>query len=263
MSRRFEAAGLFGLLAGAALLFSRTLDAGPNYDEGVYLASADALARGGQLGEDVFASQPPGFYLLLRLATALPGGTVEATRALFLVVALVGVAAAWCARPDARRPPRAGSPLVLSLLAAPSFAVESTRIAADMPSIALALVALALLAEALERQSVPLAGRCRADALGSGLGEALRDRRGGAGRGDDPGRQTFAAVARGDRRRARDGPARCSLRCTRGDLGALYDDVVSFHTSARDAGGGPEHRAGRALLRALDRPGPGSSRRER
>ena len=114
VSRRFEAAGLFGLLAGAALLFSRTLDAGPNYDEGVYLASADALARGGQLGEDVFASQPPGFYLLLRLATVLPGGTVEATRALFLVVALVGVAAAWSLgrRWRAASP---GLPLVLSL----------------------------------------------------------------------------------------------------------------------------------------------------
>src|SRR6185295_20129611 len=84
-----------GLLAAAALLFSRALDAGANYDEGVYLASADALGRGERLGADVFASQPPGFYVLLRLATALPGSTVEATRMLFLVLALVGVAAAW------------------------------------------------------------------------------------------------------------------------------------------------------------------------
>jgi 4-amino-4-deoxy-L-arabinose transferase-like glycosyltransferase len=152
MSSRVEAAGLVGLLAAAALLFSRALDAGANYDEGVYLASADALAGGEQLGKDVFASQPPGFYLLLRLATALPGSSVEGTRALFLVVALAGVAAAWwLGRTLAGS--LAGLGAAAMLLAAPSFAGESARIAADMPSIALALIALALLAAALERSS--------------------------------------------------------------------------------------------------------------
>ena len=236
MSRRFEAAGLFGLLAGAALLFSRTLDAGPNYDEGVYLASADALARGGQLGEDVFASQPPGFYLLLRLATVLPGGTVEATRALFLVVALVGVAAAWSlGRTLAGR--LAGLAAGAVLLAAPSFAVESTRIAADMPSIALALLALALLAEALERQSVPLAA-----AAGLTLSAAVSVKlfaivaavpAAAMILAAKPSKRSLAAIA--------GGLATVPLLLAAvhwGELGALYDDVVRFHTSARDEAAG-------------------------
>ena len=71
-SRRWlgEALGLAGLLAVAALVYSRGVDAAANYDEGVYLASLDALRHGQELGTDVYASQPPGFYVLL--AGAVP-----------------------------------------------------------------------------------------------------------------------------------------------------------------------------------------------
>jgi 4-amino-4-deoxy-L-arabinose transferase-like glycosyltransferase len=236
MSRRVEAAGLLGLLAAAAVLFSRGLDAGANYDEGVYLASADALARGEPLGEEVFASQPPGFYVLLRLATALPGSTVEATRSLFLALALVGVAAAWwLGRTLVGR--LAGLAAGAVLLAAPSFAVESTRIAADMPSIALALVSLALLAEALERRSELLAAAAgltfsaavsvKLFAVVAAVPAAtmiLTAR---------PSRRALAAIV--------GGLATVPLVLAAvhaGALGALYDDAVGFHTSARDEEGG-------------------------
>jgi 4-amino-4-deoxy-L-arabinose transferase-like glycosyltransferase len=151
-----ELGALAGLLAAAAALFAQALELGPNYDEGVYLASADALGRGERLGEDVFASQPPGFYLLLRLATALPGESVDATRAVFVAVALLGVVAAWAVGWQLAGPV-GGLAAAGTLLAAPAYAAESARVAADTPSVALALVALALLAAALRRVSPRLA----------------------------------------------------------------------------------------------------------
>lgn len=158
MTRRLglELGALAGLLVAAGALFAQALELGPNYDEGVYLASADALGRGERLGEDVFASQPPGLYLLLRLATAVPGESVNATRGVFLAVALLGVVAAWAV---GRQLAGAVGGLAAagSLLAAPAYPAESARIAADTPSVALALVALALLAAAIRRLSVRLA----------------------------------------------------------------------------------------------------------
>ena len=47
-STALEAGGLLGLLLAAAALFARSLELGASYDEGVYLASAEALARGGR-----------------------------------------------------------------------------------------------------------------------------------------------------------------------------------------------------------------------
>jgi 4-amino-4-deoxy-L-arabinose transferase-like glycosyltransferase len=232
MSRRAEALGLAGLLVAAGLLFARGLDAGANYDEGVYLASADALDRGEQLGTEVFASQPPGFYVLLRLATALPGGSLEATRALFLVLGLLGVAAAWSLGRTL-----AGNAAALAagalLLAAPSFASESARIAADLPAVAFALVSLALLAAALRQRSDLLAA---AAGLALAVGVSVK---------------LFAVVAAV--------PATAMLLSSRtprrplaafaaglavvplafvavyaGSLGELYDDAVGFHNSTRE-----------------------------
>jgi hypothetical protein len=57
---------LLGVLVVAGVLFGRGLDAATNYDEGVYLASLDALTHDQALGKDVYASQPPGFYVLLQ-----------------------------------------------------------------------------------------------------------------------------------------------------------------------------------------------------
>ena len=56
---------------------SAGVEAAANYDEGVYLASLDALRHGQELGTDVYASQPPGFYVLLQGLSLLPGDGVE------------------------------------------------------------------------------------------------------------------------------------------------------------------------------------------
>ena len=136
---------------------SRGFDTGPNYDEGVYLASDDALDRGERLGEDVFSSQPPGFYLLLRFATALPGESVDADRALFLAVAIGGVAGAW-ALGRALTGAAGGLLAAAALLAAPAgIGTESFRVAADSPAVAIALVGLGLLAWSLRWSSPALA----------------------------------------------------------------------------------------------------------
>jgi hypothetical protein len=233
--RRLEAAGLGGLLAAAGLLFLRGLDAGANYDEGVYLASADALGRGEHLGEDVFASQPPGFYALLRLAVALPGESVEATRALFVLVAVLGVAAAWCLGRTLAGP-LAGLGAGALLLAAPSYPSESARIAADAPSIALALVSLALLAAALRaRGSEPLAlaaGVVLAAAVSVKLFAVVAA---------VPAVAMLVAARPSRRLLAAFGAGLVAVPLVfalvyGGLLGALYDDAVGFHNSAREGG---------------------------
>ncbi len=96
-SRRWprEALGLAGLLAVAAFVYIRGVEAAANYDEGVYLASLDALRHGQELGTDVYASQPPGFYVLLQALSFLPGDGVEGIRVAFMLVALVGLGAAY------------------------------------------------------------------------------------------------------------------------------------------------------------------------
>jgi 4-amino-4-deoxy-L-arabinose transferase-like glycosyltransferase len=160
-----DLAALAGVLAVSAVLFAHGLDAATSYDEGVYLASLDALRHGQHLGSDVFASQPPGFYVLLRVLAAPAGRSVEGIRAAFLIVALVGVAAAYLV---GRR--FAGLPGGLAasalVVAAPPFAAQAPRVAADAPSIALALCALAVAAWGLER------GRLAAPAVAGALAAA-------------------------------------------------------------------------------------------
>jgi hypothetical protein len=90
-----EAALLLGLMAAAAAVLGRSLRAGAVYDEGVYLASVDALAHGQKLGSEIFASQPPGFYVLLEVERAVVGGSLVAMRVAMLLLALVGCLSAY------------------------------------------------------------------------------------------------------------------------------------------------------------------------
>jgi 4-amino-4-deoxy-L-arabinose transferase-like glycosyltransferase len=143
------------LLAGG-LLLARGLDTAANYDEGVYLASLDALRHGQTLGSDVFASQPPGFYLLLRLVSFVFGSSVEDVRHGFLALALVGYGAAY-ALGRALSGVAAATAAAGLLVIAPVVGDEGARIAADVPAISLALVSLALAAFGLRRGSAVLA----------------------------------------------------------------------------------------------------------
>jgi hypothetical protein len=237
LTRRIsEGAGLTGVLLLAALLFSRGFDVGPNYDEGVYLASDDALDRGERLGEDVFSSQPPGFYLLLRFATALSGDSVDASRTLFLVVAIGGVAGAW-ALGRALTGAAGGLLAAAALLAAPAYGTESFRVASDSPAVAIALIGLGLLAWSL-RWSSPALAVCAGSAIAAsvsvklfavtalvpavGLLVAFR-----------PARRVIVGFLLGG--------AAVTLAFVvayAGAIGALYDDAVAFHTGAREFEGG-------------------------
>jgi hypothetical protein len=119
-----EAVCVIALTVATGYLFSRGLHAGVIYDEGVYMASLDALAHGQRLGSDVFASQSPGFYALLELERVVAGSSVAAVRAAML--AMAGL-------------------LALGLVAMPiAFEDAATQVLADLPSVALSLVAVAL-----------------------------------------------------------------------------------------------------------------------
>src|SRR5213078_3505105 len=86
---------LLGLTGVVGFVFGRSLHAATVYDEGVYLASLDALEHGQRLGSSVFASQPPGFYVLLEAERAVFGGSVGAMRTAMLLLALVGCLSAY------------------------------------------------------------------------------------------------------------------------------------------------------------------------
>ncbi len=152
-TRKFEVLALGALLLAAGFLFAQELHGRTSYDEGVYLASLDALRHGQHLGEDVFASQPPGFYAVLRLVGLFAGRSIEGIRIGMLVIALVGVAAAYALGRELAG--RAGGFAAAALvIAAPPYAADAARVEADTPSIALALVALALAARWFRRRGI-------------------------------------------------------------------------------------------------------------
>jgi hypothetical protein len=154
MPRRSDVLAMGALLAAGAGLFSHGLDARTNYDEGVYLASLDALRHGQELGRDVFASQPPGFYFLLRAIGLFAGRSVEGLRIGMMVIALAGVVAAYLI--GRRFAGVAGGAAAGALvIAAPPYAAQAPRVAADVPSVALALTALAIAAWWFDRSAMP------------------------------------------------------------------------------------------------------------
>jgi 4-amino-4-deoxy-L-arabinose transferase-like glycosyltransferase len=141
------AAGL--VVAASVLVFTRALGTRTNYDEGVYLASLDALRRGLELGGDVYTSQPPGFYWVMRLLAAPFGNSIEGIRVGFVILAVIGVIAAitlgWrlCG-------PAAGLVAGALVTIGPPYPSVAPTVAADVPSVALGLVSLAVLAIAVK-----------------------------------------------------------------------------------------------------------------
>jgi 4-amino-4-deoxy-L-arabinose transferase-like glycosyltransferase len=152
--RALEAAAAAGLLAVAGWLFAGTLDTAANFDEGVYLASLDALRHGQELGRDVFPDQPPGFYLLLQGSAAVFGNTVHDVRLGLLCFSLLAVAAAYaCGRALGGRGGGLGAAALLVVATPwPSYAA---LVEADPPAVVLSLVALALAARAYGARERP------------------------------------------------------------------------------------------------------------
>src|SRR5207253_6550543 len=87
------------IVATAAYVYTRDLHTYPNFDEGNYLGSLDALRHGQQLGRDVFLDQPPGWYLLL-VAVSYPfGNSVSGVRTGLMATTLIAIVAAYaCGR---------------------------------------------------------------------------------------------------------------------------------------------------------------------
>ncbi|HWQ01642.1 MAG TPA: glycosyltransferase family 39 protein [Gaiellaceae bacterium] len=154
--RAAEAGAIAALLAAEGVLFARNLHTRPNYDEGVYLASLDALRHGETLGSEIFASQPPGFYLILRVIGLFSGHSLTDARIGFLLVALIGCAAAYALG-------RAIAGVMGGLAAAGLVAIlspfpsQAMLVDADVPAVSFSLVALALTAWSTRRRSVWLA----------------------------------------------------------------------------------------------------------
>jgi 4-amino-4-deoxy-L-arabinose transferase-like glycosyltransferase len=150
----------------AALVFTHALGTRTNYDEGVYLESLAALRRGQALGSDVYTSQPPAFYWLLRVLAAPFGSSIAGIRVGFALLAVVGVAAAiavgW-----RLYGPAAGIAAGALVAIGPPYPTVAPTVSADVPSVALGLVSLALVVFAVRRRA------SRAWSVGAGAVLAL------------------------------------------------------------------------------------------
>ena len=143
---------LAGLVAAQAFLFGRLVGTDTDYDEGVYLTSLDALEHGQRLGEDVFAPQPPGWYVLLRLISVAGADSVRGFHIGMVVVAIVTCLAAYLLGRSIAGPV-AGLAASALLTIAPPFPLYAHRVLADIPPLGAGLLSLWLAWEARERRS--------------------------------------------------------------------------------------------------------------
>ena len=243
-----EALALAGLLAVAAFVYIRGVEAAANYDEGVYLASLDALRHGQELGTDVYASQPPGFYVLLQGLSLLPGDGVEGIRVAFVLVALLGPGRRLRHRQEAGR--RLGS-------------VRRRRAACDHRALAGAGAARpgghgVDCARALRGRGRVLRRPLLVAVGGRGRACGRRDRgqaarlpcRGAAGRAAR--RPPLVAGGRRVCSRERLAVWAVLLVVYAGALGELWESVVADHRDARGLGPSVADNVERVLLHPLD-----------
>lgn len=149
-----EAGALALVLAAVAYVATGNLHTYPNYDEGNYLGSLDALRHGQALGKDVFLDQPPGWYLVL-VAVSYPfGNSIVGVRTGLAAVALTAVVAAYfCGRLAGG--PVAGVVAAAVMAVARPFASLAATIESEPASAALAVVAVVLAAYAYRNRFRP------------------------------------------------------------------------------------------------------------
>jgi hypothetical protein len=123
-----------------------------DYDEGVYAASADAVANGGRLYRDIFLSQPPLFVLVIRAVFRLWGTSLAAARSTVVVCWLVWLIAVL-AIPLARGSPWGGVLAVCLLLGRATFLKAAQTVEMEVPAEALACAAVGLAVWGLRRPS--------------------------------------------------------------------------------------------------------------
>jgi len=136
-----ELAAFAAIVGAHVYMLTRTLHARTFFDEGVYLLSLDGLRHGEALGRDVFASQMPGFYVLLQGVGAVFGVSIAGVRSGMVAVAAIGALLAYLAGR------RVGGPLTGLACAgivviAPRLSTLGSRIYADLPAMVLALASL-------------------------------------------------------------------------------------------------------------------------
>ena len=149
-----EAGALALVLAAVAYVATRNLHTYPNYDEGNYLGSLDALRHGQALGKDVFLDQPPGWYLLL-VAVSYPfGNSIVGVRTGLAVVALTAVVAAYFGGRLVGGPV-AGVVRAAVMAFARPFASLVATVESEPASAALAVVAVVLAAYAYRNRFRP------------------------------------------------------------------------------------------------------------
>ena len=185
------------------------------------------MRRGQQLGAELYTSQPPVFYWLLRALAAPFGSSMPDIRVAFALLAIVGVAAAIALGWRLYGPPAGVAAGALVAIGPPYPSVAPT-VSADVPAVAFGLVSLALVAFALRSGAPRLGWR--------------RRRRPRAGSADEaPGDPVRRPVPRAH--------ARCEGRAT---------GASRSHSSAQPRGADRRRRqcrrAGRHLAPGRDRP---------
>ena len=139
---RREMLALGVLLGLGALLLGRHLSTPSlEFDEGVYLGSADLLGTGLQLGRDVFSSQPPLFFALLDFVNRAGGGSLAVLHGMTVGVALAGVLTGWALVRGIAGPFPAMVAAGMVLLA-PGVVDAAAVVSPDVPSVALGTAAL-------------------------------------------------------------------------------------------------------------------------
>jgi hypothetical protein len=152
-----EAALLIGSMVAASWLVVRQLHAASTFDEGVYLNSLRSLEHGYALGRDVYASQPPGFYELLRLASSALPDTEHSIRLAFTCLTIAGFAAVYYVARSFGGFVAGASAIILVAASHPSWTV-GTHVAADGAGASVAAIGIAVAVAAWARwRHAPLA----------------------------------------------------------------------------------------------------------
>jgi 4-amino-4-deoxy-L-arabinose transferase-like glycosyltransferase len=140
-----ELAALAVILAAHVVLLTVLLHTRTTFDEGVYLLSLDELQHGQALGRDVFTSQGPLFYVLLRAIGAAFGTTVSGVRLGIVTLDAIGAAFAYLL---GRRVagPLGGLACAGMIAIAPKLGDFGGRIFADQCAMVIVIVALWLVA---------------------------------------------------------------------------------------------------------------------